>query len=199
VPPLGTETSLSYDAGVYRKFGKTFDARLAGNYINTKNYFVTNTASIYFNGSYAYQLDYMKYYGAEFEFNWTPLDKLVLFGNYSYLKNSYRGAIGRLPDIVLLSLPPKDKGNLSLRYDLPLKTRFTADFKAIGTRGSEGKTTLGAFATTDIGLEKSLANKMTLSFFTNNLFDKYYQQVYGYPAPGRTFGVRLRVNSPKQR
>jgi outer membrane receptor protein involved in Fe transport len=199
VPPLGTETSLSYDLGMYRKFGKTFDARLAGNYIKTNNYFVTNTASIYFNGSYAYQLDFMKYIGAEFEFNWKPLDKLVIFGNYSHLKNSYRGAIGRLPDVVLLDIPPRDKSNMSLRYDFLFRTRFTADFKAIGRRGSEGGTQLGAFTTTDVGLEKSLADKMTLSFFVNNLFDKFYQQVYGYPAPGRTFGVRLRVNPPKPR
>jgi outer membrane receptor for ferrienterochelin and colicins len=171
--------------------------RLTGNYIKTNNYFVTNTASIYFNGSYAYQLDFMKYYGTEFEFNWKPSEKFTLFGNYSHLKNSYRGAIATLPPVILLELPPRDKGKLSLRYDMPLKTRLVADFKAIGRRGTEDGFTLGGYAITDVSLERPLVNKMVLGFFVNNLFGKNYQQVYGYPAPDRSFGIRLKVNPIK--
>jgi outer membrane receptor protein involved in Fe transport len=182
---------------VFRKFGKRFDMRLAGNYINTSNYFVTNTASIYYNGSYAYQLKTMKFYGAEFEFNWNATDKLVLFGNYSHLKNDYSTET-KLPYAVLLDLPPRNKGTLSARYALPFKTRVAFDLKAIGERKTEGGYGLGRYAVGDISFERTLANRMTAGFFINNLFGMDYRQVYGFPSPGRTFGVRLQVDPFKK-
>jgi outer membrane receptor protein involved in Fe transport len=189
---LGAETSLSYDAGVYRRIGKKFDVRVASNYINTSNYFVTNTASVYYSGSYTYQIKSMKYYGTELEFNWAPMEKLAFFGNYSYLKNSYSKE-SNLPEAVLLELPPRNKGKLSIRYSLPMQMKFLSDIKFVGKRGTEGGYVLDRYATADISLEKSIAKKMTLGVFMNNATGMDYQQVYGYPAPGRTFGVRLQV------
>ncbi len=190
---MGAETSLSYDAGFYRRIGKTFDARVSGNYINTSNYFVTNTGSIYYSGSYTYQIKSMKFYGAESEFNWAPFEKLTLFGNYSFLKNTYSKQ-ANLPASVLLELPPRNKGKLSIRYSLPAKMRLLSDIKFIGKRGTEGGYVLGRYAIADISLEKSIAGKMTVSAFIDNALGMDYQQVYGYQAPGRTFGIRLQVN-----
>ena len=63
---------------------------MVGNYINTSDYFVTNTSSSqYFTGSYAYQIKTIKFYGVETEFNWDVSDRLTLLGNYSFLKNGY--------------------------------------------------------------------------------------------------------------
>jgi outer membrane receptor protein involved in Fe transport len=190
---LGTETSLSYDAGLYHKFGKTLDVRIASNYINTHNYFVSNTASSYYNGSYAFQISSMKYFGYEGEFNWAPFDKLSIFGNFSHLKNSYV-SIEKIPVVELLELPPNNKGKVSIRYTLPAGFRLLSDITAIGRRGSEGGYTLDRYALLDFTVEKTIARKMKLGFFVNNLNGMDYQQVYGYPAPGRTFGVRLQVN-----
>jgi len=167
---------------------------VTGNYINTSNYFVTNTASVYYNGSFAYTIDSMKFYGVESEFNWAPLEKLTVFGNYSYLKNTY-SKDASLPYAVLLELPPRNKGKLSIRYALPAKIRLLSDIKFIGRRGTEGGYVLDRYALADISLEKSIAGKMMLSVFMNNATGMDYQQVYGYPAPGKTFGIRLQVNS----
>lgn len=184
---------MSYDAGIYRKFGKTLDARVTANYIDTSNYFVTNTGSLYYTGSYAYTIDSMKFYGVEAEFNWAPIEKLVLFGNYSFLKNQYSRNT-QLPYAVLLELPPRNKGKVSARYSLPLKTRLAFDLKVTGERKSEGGYTLGRYAVADVGFEKNLGKGMTAGFFVNNLFGMDYQQVYGYQSPGRTFGIRLQMN-----
>jgi outer membrane receptor protein involved in Fe transport len=193
---MGTETSLGYDAGVFRKFGKTFDMRIAANYIDNHNYIVTNTGSIYFSGSYSYQINTMKFYGVECEFNWKPSEKLVIFGNYTSLNNSYsKGAA--LPVAILLDLPPKNKVNLSARYSLPWKTRLVMDLRAIGERTGEGGYSVDRYSTTDISLDKHFANKMSASFFVDNIFGMDYQQVYGYQAPGRTFGIRLQLDTAK--
>jgi outer membrane receptor protein involved in Fe transport len=138
----------------------------------------------------------MRFYGAEFEFNWKASDKLVLFGNYSFLKNDYSKE-ANLPYSELLGLPPRNKGEISARYSLPLRTRVAFDLKAIGERKTEGGFGLGGYAIGDISFEKNLANGMTAGFFINNLFGMDYQQVYGFPAPGRTFGVRLQVSTGK--
>lgn len=135
----------------------------------------------------------MKYFGYEGEFNWTPFDNLTLFGNFSHLKNSYV-ALARIPVVELLELPPNNKGKLSMRYTLPAGFRLLSDITAIGRRGSEGGFTLDRYALLDLTIEKKLAN-MRVAFFMNNLNGMDYQQVYGYPAPGRTFGVRLQVSS----
>jgi outer membrane receptor protein involved in Fe transport len=168
--------------------------RVASNYINTSNYFVSNTASAYYNGSYAYQIKSMKYFGYEGEFNWTPFDNLTLFGNFSHLKNSYI-ALSKIPVVELLALPPNNKGKLSIRYTLPAGFRLLSDITAIGRRGSEGGFSMDRYALLDFTIEKKIANRMRVALFMNNMNGMDYQQVYGYPAPGRTFGVRLQVNT----
>jgi outer membrane receptor protein involved in Fe transport len=193
---LGTETSVSYDAGFYRRIAKSLDVRVAANYINTSNYYVTNTASIYMSASYAYSIPTMRFYGVESEFNWAPLEKLDVFGNYSYLKNSFEME-GSLPYALLLELPPRNKGKLSVRYTLPFKTRFSSDIRFMGERKSEGGYMLPRYTTADIGFERNLGGKITGSLFVNNLLDKEYRQVYGYPSPGRTFGVRIQLNTAR--
>lgn len=190
------ETSLSYDAGLYRRIGQNLDMRIAANYINTSNYFVTNTASPYYSGAYAYQIEGVKFYGAEFEFNWKATEKLVLFGNYSFLNNEY--SMGEaLPYPMLLNLPPKNKGKISVRYGLPFKTRLSSDIGIYGERLSEGGYTLGRYATADLSLERNFAGRMMAAFYVNNLTGADYQQVYGYPSPGVTWGVRLKISTAR--
>ena len=173
-----------------------FDMRIAANYIRTSNYFVHNTASIYYNGAYAYQIPELKFYGAEFEFNWKPTEKLVFFGNYSYLKNRY-SLTESLPYPMLLNLPPRNKGKISAHYSLPFKIRLASDISIYGERESEGGYFLKRYATADLSLEKNFAERMVAGFFVNNLTGTEYQQVYGFPSPGVTWGVRLRVSTAK--
>jgi|GEM_PF-1336969 vitamin B12 transporter len=193
---LKPETSISYDAGLYRRIGQNLDMRIAVNYINTSNYYVTNTTSPYYSGSYAYQIEGVKFYGTELEFNWKATEKLIFFGNYSYQNNAY--SLGEeFPYPMLLNLPPKNKGKLSIRYTLPFKTRLSSDVIIYGERLSEGGYTLDGYATADLSLERNFAGRMMASFYINNLTGTEYQQVYGYPSPGVTWGVRLKISTAR--
>jgi outer membrane receptor protein involved in Fe transport len=194
---LGNETSITYDGGVYRKLTKTLDVRISGDFVDTSNYWVADTSSLYYaKSSYTYTINSVKFYGIEGEFNWTPSEKLVLFGNYSFQDRSFKKD-PTLPYSELLSLPPKNKGNFSLRYSLPLKTRVSLDLKAFGKRSSEGGYYLDRYALADISFDRKLSGGLTAGFFINNLFGADYQQVYGYPSPGRTFGLRLKMTPTK--
>jgi outer membrane receptor protein involved in Fe transport len=195
IQPLGNETSITYDGGVYRKLAKTLDIRISGDFVDTNNYWVADTSSRYYSkSSYTYTINSVKFYGFEGEFNWAPSEKFVLFGNYSFQNRSFKKD-PTLPYSELLSLPPKNKGNLSLRYSLPLKMRMSFDLKAFGKRSSEGRYYLDRYALADISFDRKLPGGMTAGFFINNLFGMDYQQVFGYPAPGRVFGLRLKFNS----
>jgi len=60
------------------------DTRLSVYYIDITDYEVVDSAGLYYSSHYAYNLDSMKFYGIEWEFNTTLFDKLNLFGNYSF-------------------------------------------------------------------------------------------------------------------
>jgi outer membrane receptor protein involved in Fe transport len=190
---LGTETSLGYDLGVFHKFGKTLDTRIAANYIDTHNYEVMNGSSLYFSKSYTYSVDQVKFYGYEGEFNCALSEKLTIFGNYSHMRNSYK--LGpNLPPPELLFLAPRNKGSLSFRYSLPVGMKLLTDFRFVGKRGTEGGYSLNGYNLADISLQKRF-KKMTFSMFADNAWNQAYQPVYGFPSPGRTYGVRLQMNS----
>jgi outer membrane receptor protein involved in Fe transport len=191
---LGTETSIGYDSGIFHKFGKTLDVRVAANYIDTNNYEVMNGSSLYFGKSYTYEIDHVSFFGYEGEFNWAASERLTVFGNFSHLKNSYQLGAG-LPPPELLFLAPKNTGQLSFRYSLPASMRILSDFQFTGKRGTEGGSNLDEYRLGNISLEKKFKNKVALSVFTNNVWNQAYQAVYGFPAAGRTFGVRLQVSN----
>jgi hypothetical protein len=91
-------------------------------------------------------------------------------------------------------LAPENKGKLSFRYSLPAGLRILSDFQFVGLRGTEGGYGLNRYNVGDHSLEKGFSNKMTLIVYANNIWNQAYQQVYGFPSPGRTFGIRLQVN-----
>jgi outer membrane receptor protein involved in Fe transport len=152
-----------------------------------------NGSSLYYSKNYTYSIEQVKFLGYEGEFNWALSEKFTVFGNYSHLKNSYR--LGpNLPPPELLFLAPKNKGSVSFRYSLPAGIRLLTDFQFIGKRGTEGGYSLKRYNLGDIALEKRL-KKMTFSVFADNVWNQAYQQVYGFPSPGRTYGVRLQMNT----
>jgi hypothetical protein len=92
-------------------------------------------------------------------------------------------------------LAPENKEKVSFRYSLPADMRILSDFQFIGKRGTEGGYILNRYNLGSISLEKNFSKKMTLSVFSDNVWNQAYQQVYGFPSPGRTFGVRLQMNA----
>ena len=173
---------------------KNLDTKLVFYYIDVENYIVANSGDSFHNSSaYGYNLDEMAFYGTEFEFNTVLFQKLTLFGNYTYRKSDYdRSKI--LAEAILLNIAPEHKANLGIRYSLFDNTLITSDIRFVGERKSEGNVmNLDSFTTVDLGLQRAYSDKIVLRVYASNIFDKDYQEVYGFPMPGITFGVNLKM------
>lgn len=153
---------------------------------------VANSNGIYYSTSYAYSIDSMKFYGLQLEANAKVFGKLDIFGNYSYRESEYDKS--SFPPSQHLDLPPKHKTNLGLRYPLFEKTLITSDLKYVGERKSEGGKGLKGYFVVDMGLEQKLSKGFVVSVFVNNLLGQDYEEIYGFPMPEQTFGIRAKVS-----
>ncbi len=160
--------------------------------MDTSNYMVANSNGIYYATSYAYSIDSMKFYGLQLEVNSKIFGKLDIFGNYSYRKSEYDKS--SFPASQHLDLPPKHKANMGLRYPLFVNTLITSDLRYVGERKSEGGKDLKEYFVMDAGLEQKLPKGLVVSVFVNNLFGQNYQEVYGFPMPKQTFGIRAKLS-----
>ena len=170
------------------------ETRLNFYYIDVSNYIVANAADTFHSTStYGYNLNEMIFYGVEMEFNSHWSDRLTFFGNYTYRKTSYDDK-DLLAKAILLDIAPEHKANLGVRYGLWAKTLATTDIRYVGKRESEGDVyTLDDFVTVDVGLEYRIRENFTAHVFVGNVLDEDYQEIYGYPMPGRVYGVSLKA------
>ena len=173
---------------------KNLDTKLVFYYIDIDNYIVANSSDSFHNAStYGYNLDEMSFYGTEFEFNTVLFEKLTLFGNYTYRKTHYDPS-KILAEAILLNIAPRHKANLGIRYSLFDNTLITSDIQFVGERRTEGNImNLDSFTTVDLGLQHAYSDNIVMRVYATNIFDKDYQEVYGFPMPGIAFGVNLKM------
>ncbi|SDU46536.1 TonB dependent receptor [Desulfobacula phenolica] len=185
---------MHYDTGLFHKLNEKIDTRLSIYYIAIDNYIVANSGdSHHASSSYGYNVDKIAFYGFEAEFNAALSKKVTLFGNYTFRQINYDQE-DILADAILLELSPEHKANLSIRYKMFENTRLTSDIRYVGERKTEGNVyNLDDFITVDVGIEQTLFKKIALRAYISNLFGEKYQEVYGYPLPEQTFGIRVKV------
>lgn len=187
------ESSWHYDVGVYHRIGENFDTRFVVYYSDVSDYVALDRAGIYTATNYAYNIDSVGFYGLECEFD-ARFNKFNIFGNYTFIDNHVADT-GGLPVVFWVSLPPKNKANLGIRYNFRPDLVLTSDVRYVGTRKSEGGFEMGSYIVTDIGFQYSfLSNKARFQMYINNIFGGNYQEVYGYPMPGQTFGTSIKYS-----
>jgi outer membrane cobalamin receptor len=94
---------------------------------------------------------------------------------------------------------PKHQGSFSARYEgarfslgtslVSVGARADSDFVGIGLTGNE------AYTRVDARVHARLAGQVWAFVVAENLFDRQYQEVLGYPALGRSVRVGLRFRS----
>ena len=129
--------------------------------------------------------------GMEFVVRSTPLQRLTLDANYSFLNRTLTNAQGALP-----TGTPKHKAVGAATWRLPWKAL------AIGTVRYESGTLAGAdnglpipaskFATVDIGLIVPVRAGLSVQAGVKNLFDRNYFYQEGFPEEGRNWNVTAR-------
>ena len=129
--------------------------------------------------------------GVEFIVRSTPLERLTLDANYSYLSRSITDAPGVFP-----TGTPKHKAVGAATWRLPRKAL------AIGTLRYESGTLAGAdngvpipasrFAVVDLGLILPVRAGLSLQAGVKNLFDRNYYYQEGFPEEGRNWTANVR-------
>ena len=131
-------------------------------------------------------IDFVESDGFEISVNSQISEEINLYLNYSYI-DSIDGRGQRLINI------PKDSGELALTYNSPFNLSGSLTIKY---NGSEISTygNLDSWSRADINLFYKLNNFSEVYFRVENLFNKNYQQVFGYGTPDRSGLVGVKVN-----
>jgi len=95
-----------------------------------------------------------------------------------------------------------DGQSLNMPYNqIALNTKYSGknykvvlDNRYVGETNSYGGETVESYFLSDLRLSTNLSKNKELSVEINNLFDKDYEVVDGYPMPGRNFMVNLSTN-----
>jgi len=195
-PNLKAEQARNLEAGVEQKFGSRFEA--TATYFNTlyRNQITTN-------GNYSQYINLNKSlaHGAELDLNGRVNQYLQLQGSYFYTSTQILASpLGNFPEAAgdPLLLRPKHAGTLLLAYHRPhygatlggsfIGRRPDSDFFGLGYTHAAG------YARVDAGGWYQFERHLTLYANAENLLNRHYEEVLGYPALTATFraGMRFR-------
>ncbi|PUU94634.1 TonB-dependent siderophore receptor [Halanaerobium sp.] len=109
--------------------------------------------------------------------------------NYNYLDAENESTGKQIGDM------PYHKYNVNLSYQINEANKIILENSYTGERMDYiSEADMGAYFVSDLTYIRNLNDKTSLSVEINNLFDKEYEVVDGYPMPGRNFMVNLSTN-----
>ncbi len=130
--------------------------------------------------------------GLEGEVKFKPLKKLQLSFNYTYLEakdeKEYPGK--------LLPYRSRDKFFLGLDWMITSKLRLFLESQMVGERFADRENTekLPSYTLLGARLRYVVGKKIEFFFKADNLLDEEYEDIKGYPMPGRTIKAGIKIN-----
>lgn len=187
-PDLSPETSISWEAGIARRFGRRLQIEL--------NAFRTHLGSLIDFDYATYRFDNIasaKITGAELGVSWTLAPDLALDTQATWL-------VTRDPAGHALLRRPRWSGTVTLSGRASSRLRIDLSAMFLGIRGDIDPVTFArrsspGTVTADLALAWRVCPDTDLTVRVINLFDRRYQEVLGYPAPRQRIlgGVRIRL------
>jgi outer membrane cobalamin receptor len=207
-PDLEPERSRTYDLGVEQwLFGGKLRAEATAfhhEYLDQIAYFVVDFDT--FEGSYT-NLGKTRARGVELSFDAAPVKGLALSAQYAFLDGEVLVSSSDFDPVYAAGQPllrrPRHQGSLSVRAEhgrvsggLSLRLvgeRADSDFLGIGLTENPG------YARVDARLRVVLIGGLEAFVVAENLFDRQYQEVLGYPALGLAVrgGLRFRAGGSR--
>jgi vitamin B12 transporter len=203
-PDLKPERSRTFDVGIEQRlfagraradvsyFHHDYHDQIAYQYD-----FATNTGT-YIN------LGKTRGQGLEVAVAASPVHRLSLSAEYTYLDSEVLISTSSFDPVYAEGQPllrrPKHQGSLSARYTgervsvgtslVRVGERADSDFVGIGL------TSNAAYTRVDARVHARLLSGLSAYVVSENLFDRQYQEILGYPALGRSVRVGLRYRRP---
>jgi len=164
------------------------DLRVEGYYTRTSNY-ISSEDHKYPAIRYSDNIDRVWTKGAELEFNRSATAGLGIYFNYNfYIVNWHDDSLEIEP--FLMELTPKHRFNTRLSYLLLKSTTLSLDTRGVIGRSSKSGLSMDDYFILNAGIEQKLFRRnFIINLRMENIFDIDYQEIYGYPMPGRTIAL----------
>jgi outer membrane cobalamin receptor len=181
---------MLYNIGLFRRLTRDMDIRVEGYYTATDNY-ITSESHTYPKVRYADNIDKVWTKGAELEFNRSAKVGPGIHFNYNfYLIDWFDDSLDIDP--FLMKLTPKHRLNVGFTYSLLRMTSLSLDSRIALGRSSKTGLTMDDYSIFNSGIEQGLFNqKLKINLRVENILNTNYQEILGYPMPGRSFTATL--------
>jgi iron complex outermembrane receptor protein len=205
-PILKPEKNNAVEITYQRKFDQSDYMRLSGYYYSVKDYIMFRFDP---NWMGVYNVDNVKQAGISLDGRLTFSSKISGKGSVTWQKNKKGVDIydtNRLSDE--LDYHPEWKANAGLEFGLPYESVLNITGRYIGERQTVYSYTswgwpavtgfklikLDPYFTSDIDLKIPLMKHYELSLYAENIFDKRYEEQFGYPMTGRIIGSSFKIS-----
>lgn len=202
LPELKTERNKAVEFSYRKKFNKTDDIRAGAYFYKISDYIMSRFETSW---SGIYNIDSVDIKGVSIEAN-KALDKVSNLNiNASWQTSSKSGDLFDKQKL-LNGLDSMPKFKLNLSYERTLKNfnnsiisagaRYVGKQDQIYTFGRNINTlvSLDPFTLFDAGIKIPLRKDYQAEIFIDNIFDKKYEEKFGYPLMGRTVGASMKIN-----
>ncbi len=190
---LTTEKSTNYELGITQVLPWDMEADLAGFLIDVEDYIEKDEAT---TNDFENHEDY-RFKGIEFTLAKRFLSTGSVRGGYAYMDSDDRSSGSQKDD---LEHRPKHKFTLEGRYMWDFGFSAYASFMYVGDQyyytssGALLKRKLNSYSLVDLKLKQRLIGDRFYAYVgVSNLFDKDYEESYGYPRAGRMVYGGLKV------
>jgi len=175
-PNLVSETSNNWDAGFEQSF---FDKRLqfGATYFNNRfnNLIQGNQLTPYWTMQ---NIGKATAQGVETFIQIQPLSALTFRTNYTYDYTQ------NLDDNTQLTYRPQNKVNFDTNYQVTPKVNINLTMIAVGQKSGYGNTSIPGYAISNLAGSYSVTKNIKLFSRIDNIFNKHYQEVWGYGTSG---------------
>jgi iron complex outermembrane receptor protein len=203
-PTLKPEKNSAAEAVFQHDLSNSGYLRVSAYYYDIKDYIMFRFDP---NWRGAYNIDKAILHGVSADSRIDLTDWLTMRASLAYQKSKKEGDLfdtAHLTDEI--DYLPKWQGNIGADFKLPYHMKLAADLHYVGKREaiysySSGwpaqsnfkLVTLDSHMTADLELKTPVTEHGEVSLYVENLFDKTYEERYGYPLPGRIIGVSCKM------
>ena len=181
-PDLQPERSRNYEIGYQGEpwANGNLDAAL---FYSDIRYLIQSVSNVQPGKSQMQNVGHVTAQGLELSLKQRLERGLTLGGAYTLLSRDNRSNADRLTGTPRNKLTGYAEWNFAAAWRAVWLTQYES------SRWSSNSVELGSYSTSDLKLAWSPAKPLTLEIGSNNLFDRNYQLVDGYPSPGRSWFV----------
>ncbi|MFH0888683.1 MAG: TonB-dependent receptor [Planctomycetota bacterium] len=203
VPELKPEKNKAEEIVFQHNFSQTSNLRFSSYFYSIKDYIIQRNFD---DGTRtAYNIDKANIWGGSIEGRTNITEGVGGRANVSYQKSHTIGDYYDTQKLTSeLDYMPKWKGNLGLEFKLPDKATLSITSRFIGTNQTlysykVGTVTkyklmeLNHYTTMDAEFKKPVSKNGELGIYIENIFNRQYEERFGYPLPGKVAGVSYKM------